>query len=65
MSKETERLRRISAWQLRAMLATLADEICSANDTLTVANTGDTFRILVEGGSIAITINETGKGGAL
>lgn len=50
--------------KLRAMLATLANEICSVHDTLTVANVGDTFQILVDGGSIAITINETKEGGA-
>lgn len=55
--------RRVSSKKLRAILAELADDICAAQDKVTLTLTGNTFEIHLEGGSINITINE--EGGAL
>ena len=55
--------RRVLSKKLRALLAELADDICAAQDKVTLTLTGNTFEIHLEGGSINITINE--EGGAL
>lgn len=52
--------RRVSSKKLRAILAELANDICQAQDKITVSLTGNTFEIHLEGGSINITINEEG-----
>ncbi len=52
--------RRISSKKLRALLAELADDICAAQEKVTLSLTGNTFQIHIEGGSINITINEEG-----
>ncbi len=52
--------RRVSSKKLRAILAELADDICAAQDKVTLTLTGNTFEIHLEGGSINITINEEG-----
>lgn len=52
--------RRVSSKKLRALLAELADEICAAQEKVTLSLTGNTFEIHLEGGSINITINEEG-----
>ena len=52
--------RRVSSKKLRAILTELADNICGVQDKVTVALTGNTFEIHLEGGSINITINEKG-----
>ena len=55
--------RRVSSKKLRALLTELANDICAAQDKVTLTLTGNTFEIHLEGGSINITINE--EGGAL
>lgn len=52
--------RRVSSKKLRRALTELADEICSAQDRITVSLVGSTFGIHLEGGTINITINEEG-----
>lgn len=52
--------RRVSSKKLRALLVELADDICGVQDKVTIALTGNTFEIHLEGGSINITINEEG-----
>lgn len=52
--------RRVSSKKLRALLAEFADEICAAQEKVTLSLTGNTFEIHLEGGSINITINEEG-----
>ncbi|MCX4289059.1 MAG: hypothetical protein OSJ46_06105 [Duncaniella sp.] len=52
--------RRVSSKKLRAILAELADDICTAQEKVTLSLTGNTFEIHLEGGSINITINEEG-----
>lgn len=52
--------RRVSSKKLRAILAELADDICTAQKKVTLSLTGNTFEIHLEGGSINITINEEG-----
>ncbi len=52
--------RRVSSKKLRAILAELADDICTAQEKVTLSLTGNTFEILLEGCSINITINEEG-----
>lgn len=52
--------RRVSSKKLRAILTELANDICQAQDKITVSLTGNTFEIHLEGGSINITINEEG-----
>ena len=51
---------RVSSKKLRAFFAELADEICNAQDRVTLALTGNTFEIHLEGGTINITVNEEG-----
>lgn len=57
---DKKQLRRVSSKKLRALLAELADEICEAQEKVTLSLTGNTFEIHLEGGSINITINEEG-----
>lgn len=52
--------RRVSSKKLRAILTELADNICGVQDKVTVALSGNTFEIHLEGGSINITMNEEG-----
>lgn len=52
--------RRISASKLRKALGKFADDICAAQERVTIALSGNTFEIHLEGGSINITINERG-----
>ncbi len=52
--------RRVSSKKLRALLTNLTDEICNAQDRVTLALNGNTFEIHLEGGTINITINEEG-----
>ena len=52
--------RRVSPKKLRAILTELANDICQAQEKITVSLTGNTFEIHLEGGSINITINEEG-----
>ena len=52
--------RRVSSKKLRALLTELAYDICGLQDKVTIALTGNTFEIHLEGGSINITINEEG-----
>lgn len=52
--------RRVSSKKLRAIFRELADEICNVQDRVTLAMSGNTFEIHLEGGSINITINEEG-----
>ena len=52
--------RRVSSKKLRAILAELADDICAAQDKVTLSLTGNTFEIHLNGGTINITINEEG-----
>lgn len=58
MSTNKKQSRRVSSKKLRAVLTELADNICGVQDKVTVALTGNTFEIHLEGGSINITINE-------
>ncbi len=60
MSTNKNQSRRVSSKKLRAILAELADDICAAQDKVTLSLTGNTFEIHLEGGSINITINEEG-----
>lgn len=53
--------RRVSSKKLRALLTNLTDEICNAQDRVTLALNGNTFEIHLEGGTINITINEEGE----
>ena len=53
--------RRVSSKKLRALLTNLTDEICNAQDRVTLALNGNTFEIHLEGGTIHITINEEGE----
>lgn len=57
---KTKQSRRVSSKRLRTFLGELADEICNAQDRVTLALNGNTFEIHLEGGSINITINEEG-----
>lgn len=50
--------RRVSSKKLRTIFAVLADEICNAQDRVTLALNGNTFEIHLEGGTINITVNE-------
>ncbi len=52
--------RRVSSKKLRAVLAELADDICAAQEKVTLSLTGNTFEIHLNGGTINITINEEG-----
>ena len=53
--------RRVSSKKLHASLTNLTDEICNAQDRVTLALNGNTFEIHLEGGTINITINEEGE----
>ena len=53
--------RRVSSKKLRALLTILTDEICNAQDRVTLALNGNTFEIHLEGGTINITMNEEGE----
>ena len=53
--------RRVSSKKLRALSTNLTDEICNAQDRVTLALNGNTFEIHLEGGTINITINEEGE----
>lgn len=53
--------RRVSSKKLHALLTNLTDEICNAQDRVTLALNGNTFEIHLEGGTINITINEEGE----
>lgn len=55
--------RRVSSKKIRALLNELANEICSAQDRVTLSLTGNTFEIHLEGATVNITVEE--KGGAL
>ncbi len=52
--------RRVSSKKLRAFLTEIADEICNAQDRVTLAMSGNTFEIYLEDATINITINEEG-----
>lgn len=52
--------RRIKSAKLREIFAALAEEICAAQEKVTLSLTGNTFEIHLEGGTINITINEEG-----
>lgn len=52
--------RRVSSKKLRAIFAELADEICNAQDRVTLALNGNTFEIHLEDATVNITINEEG-----
>ena len=58
--KEKKQSRRVSSKKLRALLAELANDICGAQDKVTIALHGNTFEIHLDGGTINITINEEG-----
>ena len=60
MSTNKNQSRRVSSKKLRAILAELADDICAAQDKVTLSLTGNTFEIHLNGGTINITINEEG-----
>lgn len=60
--KQLKRSRRISAEQLRQLLGELADDVCTTQEPVTVALSGNTFEIHLEGGTINITVNDM-KGG--
>lgn len=59
--------RRVNAGKLREMLNDFADQICNAQERITIALSGNTFEIHLDGGTINITINEplTTEGGEL
>lgn len=52
--------RRVSSKKFRALLTGLTDDICAAQDKVTLSLTGNTFEIHLEGGSINITLNKEG-----
>lgn len=52
--------RRIKSAKLRQFFDLMADEICAAQEKVTLSLTGNTFEIHLEGGSVNITINEEG-----
>ncbi len=60
MSTTKPHSRRITAKRLRAFLNGIADDLCSIQDKMTIAVTGNTFEIHLEGASINITINREG-----
>ena len=55
--------RRISSKKLRAFLNDITDQLCTAQDRMTIVLTGNTFNIHLDGGTVNITIDTTGKGG--
>lgn len=59
MKKQTKR---VSAKSLRKLLGNIADDICSAQERMNIALSGNTFEIHLECAYISITINEQ-KGG--
>lgn len=59
MKKQTKS---VSAKGLRKLLGNIADDICSAQERMNIALSGNTFEIHLECASISITINEQ-KGG--
>ena len=61
MSKH-QRTRRIASEKLRGFLAEIAEQICAAQDHVTLALAGNTFEIRLEGATINVNITE--KGGA-
>lgn len=58
--KEKKQTRRVSSKKIRALLNELANEICSAQDRVTLSLTGNTFEIHLEGATVNITVNEEG-----
>lgn len=54
------RERKISASLLRRIFSDMAENLTEGIDTVTLALSGNTFEIHLDGGSINITINEKG-----
>ena len=52
--------RRVSAGKLRNLLSDMTNDICNAQERISVALSGNTFEIQLHGCSINITINKEG-----
>ena len=61
MSKKHSR--RVSAAKLRKLLSELTDEICSAQERVTLAISGNTFEIHLEDAIINIYLSASQEGG--
>ena len=59
MSKPNQS-RRIASRKLHRIFAEIADEICKAQDHVTIALSGTSFQIHLEGATININIKEEG-----
>lgn len=59
MNKQKQ-TRRVSRAKLRELLTATVDEICAAQDKVTLSLTGNTFGIHLYGATINFTVNEKG-----
>ena len=55
--------RRVSTAKLHRLLDELVDEICTAQDRVTLALSDNTFNIHLDDATINISVNPAGKGG--
>ena len=61
-NNQNKQTREVKASKLRELLKDLFGDLCAGLDTVSVALTGNTFEIHLEGATVNITVNQE-KGG--